>query len=311
MNSEVMTPAALLKANAEQLQLQALIQIETIADEDSAWKFLQVFDNVVAYLETRYSKDYILTLLMPLRNKVSDAWLLHRAQRWPRGYAGDFETIDYLIQGRQQTSAMAFGYALESVFLKSPIVQQHRNKIRHQAETISKVLRGKGAAHILSVGCGTCEDFYSVAGVLQHSNASVTLVDIDADALAYSRKRLSPFCDRLTTLRANIHRIAHKLPDTYDLILVGGVFDYCTDRYIVSVLSRLFEAMRPGGVIFFTNIARDNPYRRVMEYLTDWTLIERSDVQLRTLVEQAGWSDGALQMSLDDTRLTWLVSLSK
>jgi hypothetical protein len=45
--------------------------------------------------------------------------------------------------------------------------------------------------------------------------------------------------------------------------------------------------LKPGGRFFFTNIAAGNPFRHWIEYLADWTLIERSEGQLARLIQES------------------------
>ncbi len=282
-----------------------------ITTEMQAREWLELFNIYVREQEKKLNREQILNRISPLRSRVKGSWLLNHAQSWPRGYAGDFEMIGYLLDGINKTPTNAFGYHLESIFLNSPIAQQHRNKVLHQMALIRQVLSANKNARILSVGCGTSEDLSLCRSQLETSKASLTLIDIDPNALSLSAERLQSLGDRITLMPGNIYKLSHKLTATYDLILIGGVFDYCSDRYVTSILQALTKKLNDGGRLFFTNIASGNPYRTVMEYLTDWQLIERDSYSVVSLLNQSCIETWKQEMHLDATRLTWLVTITK
>ena len=74
----------------------------------------------------------------------------------------------------------------------------------------------------------------------------------------------------------------------FDLVLAGGLFDYLPDRAAATLTRTVIERLlAPGGRFFFINICAGNPFRHWIEYLADWTLIERSEAQVATLIEAA------------------------
>src|SRR5262245_31745908 len=71
-----------------------------------------------------------------LRDATRVAREIHRAspfarrlQDWPRGYPGDFETIEWLQTAVNKAVPGSLGWAIESYALTSAIAQQHRNKV--------------------------------------------------------------------------------------------------------------------------------------------------------------------------------------
>jgi len=81
----------------------------------------------------------IRSYLLPVRLLHRRSLFVARAQDWPRGYAGDFETIEYLCDGTNRVSREdSLGYCIEEYTLNSQITQQHRNKVKLQAELMLK-----------------------------------------------------------------------------------------------------------------------------------------------------------------------------
>ena len=66
--------------------------------------------------------------------------LVHRLQAWPRGYAGDFETVEWLCDARNRAQIGTVPWAIEQCSLQSPLAQQHRNKVGLQARAILSTL---------------------------------------------------------------------------------------------------------------------------------------------------------------------------
>jgi hypothetical protein len=110
-----------------------------------------------------------------IRDQLMPARILHhrspfvaRAQDWPRGYQGDFETIEYLCDGLNHVSIEdVVGYCIEEYTLNSRISQQHRNKVQLQADVILKCCQSKKASRVLSIGCGGARDLRMIGSLLE------------------------------------------------------------------------------------------------------------------------------------------------
>lgn len=270
--------------------------------------FLQDLTDTVLVWEKKHSRYEIIEALQKIRIKASASPFIKRAQHWPRGYAGDFETIGYILNGENKAAPSSFAYQIEDFFLRSAICEQHRNKVTKQASLISGILDKKPTAKILSIGCGTSEDIYQCLSQIRPSGCQITLVDIDACALAYSKNKLESIAEKLITIQGNIYKIVRKLEDHFDLVLIGGVFDYLKDNVIIVLLRELAHRLNKEGLLFFTNIAAGNPYRISMEYLSDWVLIERNENDIAGLLNAAGISM-PYTIEKDATGLTYLISI--
>ena len=98
----------------------------------------------------------------------------------------------------------------------------------------------------------------------------------------------------------------------YDLILCGGLFDYLPDPLIVRLVSSLHRhSLRVGGLLAYTNIAHENPFRTLMEYLASWGLVHRSREDLHNLARLAGILCEDVSIQTDATGLALLCSVAK
>jgi SAM-dependent methyltransferase len=257
-----------------------------------------------------------------IRDRLMPARILHhrskfvaRAQDWPRGYQGDFETIEYLCDGLNHVSVNdVVGYGIEEYALNSRICQQHRNKVQLQADLILKCCRSKKAPRVLSLGCGGARDLRMIGSLLENSDAEFVLCDSDPDALEFARAQLGVLADRSTFVHGKVPRVVNRLKSLgkFDLVVAGGLFDYLPDRWIELMLSEIWRGLlNEHGQLFFTNIAVDNPYRVWMEYLADWSLIERSEKDIERLCRDAGIDDCAISITRDETNLALMISVHR
>jgi hypothetical protein len=212
-----------------------------------------------------------------------------RLQQWPRGYPGDFETIEWLWRGDNRAPAGTLAYAIENYALNASISQQHRNKVNFQAACMLQAFVTARPCRILSIGCGSSPDLRTVIDQVP-STATIVLCDSDEDALAYSRTKLEPIGAQIHLVHGMVPRVLRRVRDygPFDLILAGGLFDYLSDRFIARTLADAWSMLSPTGRIVFTNIATGNPFRVWIEYLGDWKLIERSESDVARICGDAG-----------------------
>lgn len=244
-----------------------------------------------------------------MRAASAEARLIHRLsplcerlQDWPRGYAGDFETVEYLCDGVNRAPVDSFGHAIEAYALRSAAAQQHRNKVEEQAATVARRLEATpGTVRVLSIGCGGSRDLLALRRHCPDPTVirrlSVVLNDSDEAALALSHERLEAM-GAITQKRLPMNvlaavRLLVRERERFDLILAGGLFDYLDDR-TAAFLVRMCRGslLLPGGSLFFTNIAAGNPYRTWMDHVASWRLIHRSEDDVRALVSDTADEDG-------------------
>jgi hypothetical protein len=76
-------------------------------------------------------------------------------------------------------------------------------------------------------------------------------------------------------------------------------------------LQKLSALLSPGGELCFTNIAGGNPDRVWLEYMANWSLIQRDESDIQKLVQESGLQDSSqLRIARDQTGLTHLVEVS-
>ena len=270
-----------------------------------------LFVRIAACEAGGYTRAEIAEVVWPVREMVAASPLFARLQRWPRGYQADFETLALLHAGESAAPEGTLAHLLDSFLLRSPVAVQYRHRVARQVGLMQDVLASHGhAARILVLGCGPAEDVRAVAAHVRLAAGQVVLHDADPAALAWAAERIGPVAATQAgdVLRA-VGPLAARGP--YDLVLAGGVLDDLPDRHAAALLHAVHaELVAPGGRVFFATAASGNPYRPCLEYLTDWTLVERSEREVGRLCQLAGVPAGALTLSRDATGLALLGELA-
>jgi len=268
---------------------------------------------VMACEDAGVARDEVLPLLGSVRALHARSPFVHRLQTWPRGYPGDFETVEWLCDARNRAEMGSVPWAIEQCALQSPVAQQHRNKVGLQARAILSTIVANPSARIASIGCGGCRDLSLIQDYIPPSHGSFVLVDADADALTFARERLQGLNGRCEFVQGRVPRVLGRLrePGRFNLVVAGGLFDYLPDRWAVATLAAIDELLVPGGRLLLSNIARGNPFRPWIEYLADWRLLEREEADMQRLLCGAGFGGAAIKVSRDTTGLALIVEATK
>ena len=281
---------------------------DPVTGREVAISVLKRFSETAGVLEARgWSAERIKQRLGPSRRVFATSWFMQRCQEWPRGYAGDFETIEYMVSGANQSLPGTLGWHIENILLESPVVQQHRNKLKCQSLEIAEAVMRSRTARVLSIGCGGCMDWVSILPDLKSFAGEIVLNDHERAALELAEQRLRPVTTKYRLIPGNIIRISKRLADgdCFDLVLAGGLFDYLSDRATVFLVHAIYQdLLAPSGVLLFTNMADANPWRFLMEYGSDWNLVERSEDRILEICRQAGIPRSSISLRREATRLT-------
>ena len=257
----------------------------------------------------------IREMVAPVREMLARSPFVRRAQVWPRGYSGDFETIEQVMAQANHAPEGTVAWLIESYCLGSPFAQQHRNKVAHQAALITKaVLRPGPQARVLLIAAGAAPDLRLVPPQIAGHGCRFVLNDHDQAALDLAEDLLGPVARCCTFIPGNVLRALPALTaqGPYDLVLAGGLFDYLPDRAARFVAGQAINRLcKPGGLFYFSNIGTGNPYRCWAEYVSDWVLIERDEPGIRRLLDDAYALIRSIRIHRDPTGLSFLIHVQR
>ena len=250
-------------------------------------------------------RPQILRSVEAVRQMHARSPFVHRLQSWPRGYPGDFETVEWMCEARNRANPGTLAWGIEEYALHSPIAQQHRNKVAVQARAILSTILERPGARVASIGCGGCRDLRLIQTFVPRGSGRFVLVDADDEALRFAHQHLGALAGRCHAVTGKVPRVLPSLADhgPFDLIVAGGLFDYLPDRWAATTLRECRRLLAPAGRLLLSNIAAGNPFRPWLEYLADWTLIERHPSDVSRLLSDAGFDVNDDTISRDTSGL--------
>ncbi len=226
---------------------------------------------------------------------------IYRTYQKPLGYAGDYEMVNMMLRDPYEGSSM-FAKMLNCIFLNTPPVVAHRNRITYLTEKLvdetRRVARAGRVARIFNLGCGPArevQDFLIQEEVSER--ASFVLLDFNDETLLHTNRILDDIKMRyrrstpIQTSMKSVHQLLKESvrpgpdlqPGRYDFVYCAGLFDYLSDRICKRLMNIFYDLLAPGGLLLVTNVDFSNPSRNWMEYVLEWHLVYRDRKLLEAL----------------------------
>jgi hypothetical protein len=231
-----------------------------------------------------------------------------RAYTKPRGYAGDYYTIEMLYSAVPQGKGLV-GRALDAWVLERPAARAVRSRRVYVADVIRRLIgqwpQGQPVA-ISSLGSGPARELVDLLSEPGDTDIHATCIDMDPDALAYARALAGTAgaLNKFSFVHGNVVQMARcskPLPVKQHVIYSIGLFDYLPDRVAVAVLNWAYAQLHAGGALLVGNVDTANPTRAYMDHLLDWRLIHRSPDQLRQLFARSRFGEQPASVTRDAT----------
>jgi len=235
---------------------------------------------------------------------LSKSYCINRCRVWPRGQQGDFETLELAYKNMPLSDGI--GYYLDKYLLDSALGVGVRERIQRLRELLRDELKARISPKVLDVACGSCREVFELAPEIKASGARFTCVDLDTEALNFSRDRFSTaglLSDQVELLTYNALRMfdletAQKEFGPQDIIYSVGYFDYLPDDFLIKLLNTLYRLLRPDGklIMAYKDAAR---YRsQIYHWLVDWDgFKQRIEPDFARLFRLAEIPDTALSMT--------------
>ena len=280
---------------------QEAIRNNDVVPEARAAEVVTGFANVMAYLNSEVGDASGLSdsvrqkLGAQLQTEILPYMLLtrigERCYAKPRGYAGDFLTIEWMYENTPQ-GVGRLGPLMDRCFLNAAAARAVQNRRGLLAEHIREARqRAEGrTAHITSMACGPAAELFDVYETLQDpATLKASLIDIDLQALAFVSDRADKLKLRryMELINGNLVYLATgrqklKLSDQ-DLVYSIGLIDYFSDKFVIALLNYIHTLLRPGGKVVLGNFHPNNPDKVLMDYILDWKLIHRTEEDMNRL----------------------------
>ncbi|MFS4492942.1 methyltransferase domain-containing protein [Maribacter sp. 2308TA10-17] len=247
------------------------------------------------YRMGRVSKEEITTLNTSFSQRFLENTLHGRGFLKPNGYPGDYLFLDRIYINHISDIPE---YRIWDTYVQQngapDAVRNRKEYFKHWVK--SKAGFGKDIS-LLNVVSGSGRELSELyACTLNCKNVKTTCVEIDDEAIQFSRELNKDHLDHIEYVNSNIFRF--KTDNTHDLIWSAGLFDYLDDRAFVFLLKRFRGWLKKGGEIIVGNYNEaHNPSRDYMEILGDWHLVHRTEKQLLKLAIAAGFDENQIHVN--------------
>ena len=227
----------------------------------------------------------------------------------PRGYAGDFLTIELMYEAKPAGVA-PLGPMLDGCMMELPASVAVRNRRGLLAEEITDVVAARDdgeRARIMSLACGPARELFDVFETLgDPAQIKATCIDFDLQALAHvaeRRDRLGLQRSMTLTPENLIHlAIGRKTIDVdeQDLVYSIGLIDYFPDELVVKLMSLIHSLLRPGGKVILGNFHPKNTCKAFMDHVLEWRLIHRSEADMDRLYRSSAFGRDCTNIRFED-----------
>jgi extracellular factor (EF) 3-hydroxypalmitic acid methyl ester biosynthesis protein len=231
------------------------------------------------------------------------SWFMNRGKNKPRGYPGDYLLLSGIYDNKPKGTGLG-GY-LDLFFLNTTLAVAVRERLSSVRRFLLREVRDQPKRQqILNVACGPCRE-YSHGWNARGRAVSVTLVDVDLEALAFSDQALAIAAPtgfehqvvaynalRMSSAKNNISRFGRP-----DIIYSIGLCDYIPDNYLIRILRGWRESLADDGVIYVAFKDAQKYDSACYAWHVDWHFVGRTDSDCRRLFEKAGYDMDRLEMN--------------
>jgi extracellular factor (EF) 3-hydroxypalmitic acid methyl ester biosynthesis protein len=230
-----------------------------------------------------------------------------RAFTKPRGYAGDYATIQMLYDD-QVAGDSRLGPLIDRWTYELPAARAVKNRRALLAEAIRGIaaeFSHIGPVPVTSLAAGPARELFDVMGAPGAPDLLATCIDIDYDALAYASgiARELGLADHFNFAQDNVVRLSqgrgHTALGPQALIYSIGLTDYLQDKFVVDLINWAYDHLLPGGMVIIGNVVPSNPTRAFMDHVLEWVLIHRSEDDLRSLFSRSHFGATTVDFRLE------------
>ena len=258
-------------------------------------------------------EEDILALMQDFYGTIRDSYFIKRCHGIPLGYVGDYITIHQILNSKNFSEKGTFGYEFEDIVIKSNLIQQHRNKILHEVDLILNCLATKKNPKILCFSVAGCSHLKRIIDRLKNRKFTLFLHDTNERAIRLAKNNLQPIADQCEFYVGNLLRFIKKdiADQNFDLITMGGIMDYISDKTFVTILKPLYSKLLKGGTIYITQISDENTYESLMRFVLVWKLIQRSKETIKKILQLANIPKKKVRIFGEGEDITYLVEIYK
>jgi len=246
------------------------------------------------YRKGRISKADIAELNAGFEKEFLENTIHGRGYLKPNGYPGDYLFLDHIYTKHVSNDSK---YRIWDEYVQqNGAPKAVRNRKEYYKHLVKTKAKSTSSLQVLNIISGSGRELAELYANDATRNIHTTCVEIDKEAIAFSKNLNKTNLEQITYVNSNIFRYQTK--QSFDFIWSAGLFDYLNDKAFVKLLQQFKAWQKKGGEIVIGNYNEThNPSRDYMEILGDWHLIHRTEEQLLQLARDAGYREQEIYVS--------------
>ncbi|AKT35939.1 cyclic nucleotide-binding domain-containing protein [Chondromyces crocatus] len=233
--------------------------------------------------------------------------LLERAYMKPRGYAGDFFTIE-MIYNDEPAGDGRLGRYIDRWALDIAACRAVKNRRGVLSAVIQDALRANagGTMSVTSLASGPARELFDLFSGPPLPDLKATCIDIDNQALTYAAgiADVLGVKEHFSFTQDNVVRLAHGRGNTMlqpqHLIYSIGLTDYLRDELVIKMIDWIYDRLLPGGMAVIGNFEASNPNKAFMDHVVEWELIHRTAEDMHTMFSRSKFQGARLTVRTED-----------
>lgn len=217
------------------------------------------------------------------RNDTDDifqeSYFIKRLRNWPRGYPGDYETLERFYHGTPVKSE-GVGLYLDNHIVTRTLAKGVRERKRVLSNILVSELEQRAPKQkILNIACGSSREIFDIGKKINNYDPRITFIDYDENAVNYSKTLIfneGINVEHYEFMKYNALKLVSQeaIESTFgkrDIIYSAGLFDYIKTDHLKKMLSSLFHSLEPNGVLIAP--FKDMKNYGIFDYhwLVDWS----------------------------------------
>ncbi len=235
---------------------------------------------------------------------LSKSVLVTHTRTWPQGYQGDYKMLENLY--RNTPLSEGIGYYLDLCCLNAQLAIAVRNRLKLLESILRNEFRRRQRPSVMNIACGSCREVFELAEDIKRSDATVTCIDLDNNALAFAADRLlfssmsllsseQVILRRYNALRMFDHELNLAEFGMQDIIYSVGFFDYLNSDFLSNLFGSLYDLLNPGGRLIASFKDADRYRHQDYHWIGDWDgFLQRTVKDFRDIFRYAGIPESSI-----------------
>ena len=251
---------------------------------------------------------------------VNQSKLMLRGLSKPKGYPGDYLMLEMVYNF--EALSKGIGYYFDKYFLLDSLAIAVRNRKDMTRDILLETIRKAphDSVKILNLACGASREIRELIPELKLINKKIsfTLVDLEKEALKYSKEALADVSDnvKIDYIEGDLGEVVKsdvllKQFSGQDLVYSIGLADYLPDKLLKNLIAFSCNILSPTGRFYIAH--KDyTKYKPLPEdWFCDWRFIPRVESEMIELCQQATNNQFEVNVQREESQVIYFLCLSK